>query len=151
MSIDHIDDYSLRNIDASTLTTPEDCQEALLRLADMLAEMKSQIGDAKAKVIADDQYSDPKWFASVHAALRFAQATHQSVQMRLGVLNRERKAQRNRPLSSDERDIKDAERNVRRMDWNQKFHDACKAVLPANVFCDIEDAVRAGETLETNP
>lgn len=149
MSIDHIDDYTLRNIDAATLPTAEDCQEALLRLADMIAEMKSQIDSAKAKVIADNEYSDPKWFASVKTALRFTQATHQSVQMRLGFLNRERKAQATKPLSPAEREIKDAEKDARRKDWNQKFHDAAKAVLPDDIFCSIEDAVRAGESMES--
>ena len=80
-------------MDASTdwvdgLETLEDCAFESERLLDAIADIKSQLGAAKARVFSDGEFSDPVWFSKATAALRYYQRDLQKVQNRRSLLRR---------------------------------------------------------------
>jgi hypothetical protein len=55
----------------------------------VLANCKAQIDAAKAKVMAGDEYSDPKWFAAVNNRARYAGREDQRIAHRLSELRQQ--------------------------------------------------------------
>lgn len=53
---------------------------------EVIAECRRQIANAKARVLSENRYSDPKWFAAVNAKLSFAGHKDQRLGRRLGQL-----------------------------------------------------------------
>lgn len=84
---------NIPNVDTSLST--EDLQnqkqQILARMEEVdrsTAGMKQQIGEAKARVISDNEYADPHWYVSVNSALRHAGRERQKLQTRLGEVNK---------------------------------------------------------------
>lgn len=75
-------------------TTIEEAHQRLAETEESIAAIRAKIDRAKADKIADGEYSDPDWWARVHAALRFKGMEHQRLLRIVGRLGRQERAER---------------------------------------------------------
>lgn len=93
--------------------------------------IKRQIADAKARVHTHGEYSDPKWFSSANAALKFRTRRDQAIQTRLSTISKE---------------IKKLNGNGHVEVTDKLFITAARLMLPRETYQAIMDmAVKAGE------
>ena len=93
-----------------------------------IAEIKAQIGAAKAKVLTDGTYADASWYAKAMAALRFKGARHQLVLRRLGAENKTRKQRGSR--SFEQKFIEAARRTLNPETFESLREEASSDVEP---------------------
>jgi cell division septum initiation protein DivIVA len=122
-----------------TLDELHDARERLLEeKQDNLIEVddiKRQIAYAKARVISHGEYSDPHWFASAQAALKFKTRRDQEIQAELSVISRDLK----RLGASSRVEVTD-----------RMFIDAARLMLPRETFQRIMDFVVEAEARRSN-
>ena len=58
----------------------EELIDLKLKVDNEILYVKNQIEDAKAKLITDGEYSDPKWYSKINGARRFLGIASQKIQ-----------------------------------------------------------------------
>jgi hypothetical protein len=76
-------------------------RERLVVMQHEIAVIKAQIGNAKARLLADGTYADPEWFAAANSALRFKQVEYQRLQLEISNENSSAKNGQPPPNSGD--------------------------------------------------
>lgn len=79
-----------------------DLQAKMLQQDELIAELKSQIGQAKADRLLGGGYADPDWWRRVNDKVKHCGRTRQAMQLELAELNRHVRAARHRRDASDD-------------------------------------------------